>query len=363
MHGMRTNRTCHSPARCRLSAPWATVVAWGRVSAVAACVLLGTGCAQEHADPARHAQSRPVMSTIARIVVWAGRPDLARAAMDDAFAELERVSGLMNPYQADSEISRVNRQAADQPVKTSADTLAVVRTACVWSRRTAGAFDVTVGPLISLWRRAAKADRLPTDPELAEMRKRMGWQHIELDASRRTIRFSRPGLRLDLGGIAKGYAIDRALAVLRRPGISAALVDVGGDLACFGAPRGQNGWIVGVQSPYQEALVSRLRARDVAVTTSGHYRRFYTVGGKRYSHIFNPLTGRPAQTIASVTVVAPSAMDADALSTAVSVLGVEKGLALLEKTPNVEGLLITGPPGQAVFHRTTGWTRHELGAD
>ena len=330
------------------------------VLCAALCLVAACERRPEQTGPVRLVRTRPIMSTVARIVVWGDRSETAHSAIDAAFAELDRVSSLMDPYQADSEISRVNRQASDRPVEVSAGTFEVVRRACAWSRQTDGAFDVTVGPLISLWRRAAKQDRLPTDAELTELHKRIGWRHIVLDPGPRTIRFGVPGLRLDLGGIAKGYAIDRALSALRRPVISAALVDVGGDLACFGTPPDRDGWVIGVQNPYRDELLGTLRVRDVAVTTSGHYRRFYTVRGKRYSHIFNPLTGRPAQTIASVTVVAPTAMDADAMSTAVSVLGVEKGLALLDKTPDAEGLLVVGSPDTHTFRFSRDWRRYHL---
>lgn len=300
-----------------------------------------------------------VMGTFAHIVAVAPDRRTAEAGIEAAFRQQQEIERLMSYHRSDSELSRINREAFGRAVKISQATLDVLRTAMEFSKLSAGAFDVTVGPLVDLWRSAGEANVPPTESELLEARAKVGWEKVILDANELTVRFTVKGMKIDLGGIAKGYAIDRSVEAMRKCGVFGGMVDIGGNIRCFGRPAyGKPKWMIAVQDPNvspddlsggKPLLV--LELTDEAVATSGHYRRFVTVQGKRHSHIIDPHTGSDSDKLASVTIIAPDAITADALSTAVSVMGAEKGLALIEAhvAAQTEAILITGPPGQKIL--------------
>jgi len=317
-------------------------------------------CVLAAAPPARVSETRKVMGTRATVVAIGPQEPDARRAVEAVFTELTRVERLFSRRDPASEISRVNRDAAKRPVVVSLETFTLLQAAVRAAQQSGGTFDITVGPLIALWKRAGKLNRLPTTDELTAVRKRVGWQKLKLDPEARSVRFAVEGMRIDLGGIAKGYGIDRGLAVLKRFKLIAGLVDVGGDMAVFGAPPGQAGWRVGVQNPFGSGLVTRLVVRDGAVATSGNYFRFTTIRGKRYSHILDPRTGRPADAAPSVTVVAPTAMEADWLATALSVEGLSGVARLIKPRPGVEAMLILGTAQSASPVRSSGFAAHEM---
>ncbi len=303
---------------------------------------------------------RVVMGTLARVVAIAPDEAAARAAIAAACAEQDRIEALMSYHQNDSELARLNREAAGGPVRVSGAIFAVLEQAQHFSALSDGAFDVTVGPLMDLWRAAGEANQPPTEAELAAARGRTGWRHIVLDPNASTVHFKVQGMKVDLGGIAKGYAVDRSVEVMKRHGAIGGMVDLGGNIRCFGlAPHGQARWYVAVQDPNvgpDDLQAGRapvvLRIGDGSVSTSGHYRRFVTVAGRKQSHIVDPNSGYDNEALASVTVIAPDATSADALSTAVSVLGRAKGLQLIEKLPNMEAILIpAGTGAQPIFSR------------
>jgi FAD:protein FMN transferase len=251
---------------------------------------------------------------------------------------LRRLEGRLSTWLTDSETGKLNAAAAGQHVPLSPEVLDLLRTAQQAAIDTDGVFDVTCRPLVELWREAGRRDALPTEQELAAARAESNWDLIELDDTGAVKQ--RDTARIDLGGIAKGYAIDRALAVLKRDGrLEGGLVDVGGDLACFGRPPSGEQWPVEVRDPFGPDVLFRLRLSGGAVCSSGDYARFVEMKGKRYSHIIDPRTGRPAGTVHAVTVVAPTAVVADVWATALSVLGVE-GFSRLP--PVVEALIVEG---------------------
>ncbi len=301
---------------------------------------------------------RVVMGTFSRVVAIARSEPAAAAGAEAAFVEQRQVDVLMSDYKVDSELSRVNQQGYDRPVPVSDATFEVVRKAVRFSELSNGAFDVTVGPLVDLWRAAADANTPPTEAQLAEARAKVGYQKLILDEDAGAIRFAVEGMRIDLGGIAKGYAIDRSVDAMKQQGALGGMVDIGGDVRCFGQPpRGQKTWLIGLQDPdvAPDDLSSGkpllvLKVADGAVTTSGGYRRFTESGGQRESHIMDAHTGHGASQLASVTIIAPDATTADALATAVSVLGREKGMALIEELPDTEAILIpSGQDSEPVF--------------
>ncbi len=309
---------------------------------------------------------RLVMGTFAHLKAIAKDPHTAKKCVETAFAELQKVDELMSDYKSDSEISEVNRDAFKRAVKVSASTFEVLQRSTEFSRLSEGAFDITIGPLAELWRTAAEVNSVPADAELELARSKVGYEKLILDPNEMTVRFAVDGMKLDLGGIAKGYAIDKAIEAMRAGGAVGGMVDVGGDIRCFGLPpKGKKTWRIGLEDPTepqggnQTLAVSAgrvllvLKLTNAAIATSGGYRRFVLIEGKKYSHIMNRVSGESAEGLSSVTIIAQNAIDADALATAVSVMGPEKGLALIETIPKTEAILIMPPPEYQLI-KTTG---------
>jgi len=279
-----------------------------------------------------------VMGTTCTLV--AVMPNPARRAgnpLGEAEMALRRVEALMSVWLTNSEISRLNRAAAGEDVALSPETLLVLETASEAALETEGAFDVTCRPVLELWREAAKRGRLPSDAELEKARAASSWELIELTFTGATKHAD--SARVDLGGIAKGYGIDQALDGMMAAGVLGALVDVGGDLRCFGQPPEGELWTVDVRNPFGEGRLAELGVWGAAVCTSGDYARFVEIEGRRYSHVVDPRTGWPSEAAASVTVVAQTAVDADIWATALSVLGRDG----IERLPSgVEAMLVIG---------------------
>ena len=263
----------------------------------------------------------------------------------------------MSTYIVRSNLSLLNAAPAGEVVELADDVLEVLRLAARLHGRTEGAFDVTCLPVFRLWARAGKRNRLPSDEELTAARALCGWGKFELleAGARKTI----DGAGVGLGGVAKGYAIDRALEAIRSSGCPGGLVDVGGDIRCYGTSPRRGPWRVAVQDPidtYEGARFGTLALTDLAVCTSGYYRRFAEFGGKRYSHIIVPRTARPVDLAPSVTVVAPTAAVADGWATALSVLG-PAGLKKIPPGAGIEALLVVGGPDDYQLHQTGGFAK------
>jgi len=295
----------------------------------------------------RYEETRGLMGTAFRIVLYAPDSLQARRAAGVAFARIDTLDAHLSDYRSSSELSRLSATAGSgRDVPVGDDLWTVLEAGQAMARRTDGAFDVTVGPLTRLWRWAMRRAQRPPPDRLSEARRAVGYAYLYLDEQARTARPAPPGMRLDLGGIAKGYAADAAMAVLRAAGIPQALVDAGGDVVLGDPPPGAEGWRVSVfvvdtagQVVQEEVLLAR-----TAVATSGDTYRSVEVDGVRYSHIVDPRTGLGLTDRTLVTVRAPTGMLADALASAVSVLGPEEGVALAKRTPGV-GVRIIGPEG------------------
>ncbi len=291
---------------------------------------------------------RLVMGTFSRVVAIARSERTAHACIKAAFELQDRVESLMSYHREDSELSQVNLHAAQGPVPVNPMTFEVLRQAIHFSEVSQGTFDVTVGPLVDLWRAAGQANELPSEEALAEVRRKVGFEKLVLDDKAMTVRFAEAGMKIDLGGIAKGYAVDKAVEAMKKRGALGGMVDLGGNIRCFGrAPRGQEKWRIGLQDPNVapgDLTASRyllvLEIADASVATSGDYRRFALVKGRRQSHILDTHSGRSAAKLVSDTIIAPNATSADALSTAVNILGPDAGLALIERLPGIEAILI-----------------------
>ena len=288
-----------------------------------------------------------VMGTFTSMTVVAPTEREAQAGIKAALELQKKIDRLMSYQRQDSQLARINAQAHNYPVPVAPETLAVLQEALRISRLTEGAFDVSVAPLIDLWKHAADTNTPPTDAEKAEARAKVDYTQVILDPNAATVSLGKPGMKLDLGGIAKGYAIDLSIQTLKDHGAVGAMVDIGGDIRCFGrAPKGKPGWRIALQDPRtaNNPLADQYRLildfTNRAVTTSGHYYRFELVGSERISHIIDTQAGSGAERLASVTILGPTAITADALSTAVSVMGHEKGLTLIESLPDIEAIVI-----------------------
>jgi thiamine biosynthesis lipoprotein len=306
--------------------------------------------------------NRPQMGVPFRMVVWTPKEDEARAqaAVGRAYERVEALNGVFSDYDPDSEISILGRTAIPgEGYPVSADLAGLLQRAQALAQATGGAFDVTVGPLANLWRRARRLRELPPEHLLAEARARVGWRFLEVDQRRQEVVVHRDHLRLDFGGIAKGFAADEALRVLRDDGFDRALVAAAGDVTVGEAPPGQVGWRVtvgGGEAPGDPASLPVL-LRWGSVSTSGDLYQRLEIGGRRYSHILDPRTGLGLTDHSLVTVIARDGTTSDSLATAVSVLGPEEGLRLVEKTPGAAVWVVRGPDGQREEWRSRRWSR------
>ncbi|RPI60098.1 MAG: FAD:protein FMN transferase, partial [Planctomycetaceae bacterium] len=269
---------------------------------------------------------------------------------------LRNVESHMSAHLADTDISRFNLAKVGEEVPMDPDTIKVLRIAQQYAKTTDGLFDVTCRPLLQLWKRAGKADRVPTAQETKETLALLGWDNIKLTDKGATK--LKEGASLDLGGIAKKWAIDKAADAMKKENLLGGIVNVGGDLRCFGQRKGGGKWLIGIKNPFAKDtdIIAKMNIGEGAVCTSGNYERFVTIGGKRYSHIVDPRTGKTADAIPSVTTYGKTAVDAGIWATALSVTG-KDGLKLIPKESGVEAMLISGEPKNYKFIYTDGFAK------
>jgi len=255
--------------------------------------------------------------------------------------EVERDVAIFSKYEPDSELSKLNHLARQETVTVSTELAEVLKCAFEMHRITRGAFDITVLPLIRKWQEAGKTGGLPDPDQLAQITREIGSDKVDFDAETRTVQFSSSAIALDVGGVSKGYIVDRMIGILQQAAVTKGLVNIGGDLRAFGGSAQQK-FKIGVQDPRDtSALIGAVHFQDGAVATSGDYQQYVVIDGKRYSHIIDPRTAQPATWSPSVTILAADAMTADALATGVAVLGPEEGVAVIETLAKVECLVIT----------------------
>jgi thiamine biosynthesis lipoprotein len=329
-----------------------------RLGVVVLALVLAVGCARlepTHASLSRPAVetrfefTQPQMGVPFRIVLYA--PDAASAsnAAHAAFARIAALNQIMSDYEDDSELTLLSRTAGSgRAVKVSEDLWRVLERGQCYASRSDGAFDVTVGPVVQLWRRARRQHELPDPVRLAAALQAVGYRKLVLDSRHHTAKLTVAGMRLDLGGIAKSYAVDEALKTLRAHGVKRALVSGGGDMAASDPPPGAEGWRIEVAPLDATNAPPRcfVLLKNCALATSGDLFQYVELGGRRYSHIVDPGTGVGLTDHSLVTVLAPNGMTADALSTAVSVLGPEAGLKLVEATPRAAAHIVRKPQDQ-----------------
>ncbi len=298
--------------------------------------------ASAHAGPAERIEY--LMGTTARVRIWAPDSLVCQQAIDSVFAAFHHVDLEMSTYRDDSLLSVLNRDGHTTWVDVGHAVTEILCASQSYHRETSGAFDPTVLPLLYLWGFRGGERRLPSPDEIARTLLGVGMGHVEVDVNGSRARFTSPGVSVDLGGIAKGFALDLGKASARRAGAFAGLLDLGGNLLAFGEEaRGD----VGIQHPgSQNDIVGRVQIRDQSMATSGGYERYVTIDGRRYGHIIDPRTGHPADLIAGVTVVSADGITADALSTACAVVGRYECLQMIGKREDVEGLVVWFEDGE-----------------
>jgi len=292
------------------------------------------------AEQTRFAFVEKQMGADFRIVLYADNEKVANEAATSAFAEVERLNAILSDYDPKSDLSRLSETSGSgQHFPLSDDLFAVLDASQKLSRQTAGAFDITIGPCVRLWRIARFRKTFPLPEKLAEARKAVGFRHLNISHTKYTALLEVPNMMLDLGGIAKGYVADKALMVLRKRGIGSALVDAGGDLALGDPPPDRKGWRIEVGGLKHPDLPV-LELAHCAIATSGDVEQFVEIAGKRYSHLIDPSTGIGLTTRIQVTVVTSTGIQADSLASALSVLGTERGTKFVQKLSGVRAYFV-----------------------
>lgn len=293
------------------------------------------------------------MGTQFNIVLYdeAGKDSTTKKAAEDAFARVEELNQIMSDYEEDSELNRLSRTSGSgEAVNVSDDLFAVLKESIRMAELSDGLFDITIGPMSRFWRvvRMSPDPQLPTDDELADFEEQVGYEHIKLNEEDQTVELLKPNMQLDLGGIAKGYAAEEALKVLNRFGIEQALIDAGGDVTLGDPPPGRDSWNVALPKNWEEGETNfvTLNTANRTVTTSGDLFQFVEIDGKRYSHILNPMTGLGATNQIQASVIAKQGMEADALSSILTLMSPEEGIALINGMDQTEAILFVNKEGE-----------------
>jgi FAD:protein FMN transferase len=311
-----------------------------------ALVLLPTAARAEWIS-----RSEAIMGTSCSVELWSEDRAKGEAAISSVFDDMRRIDRLMSTWKEDTEISRVNREAARHPVQISPELFGLLQESVRYSELTHGAFDITYASVGYLYdfKRGVHPDQKAIDAALPGI----NWRHMVLDEKKRTVFFSRPGMRIDLGGIAKGHSVDRGIEILKKQGITRAMVNAGGDTRILGDRFGKP-WVVGVRDPDHAGKVFlRLPLTDASFSTSGDYERYFDEDGKRFHHIIDPKTGDSARKCRSVTVIADTATRTDALTKSVFIMGPEEGIRFIDTLGGVDAVAV-GPDGKVFYSKGLG---------
>ena len=296
-------------------------------------------------------RTQAIMGTRVYVEVWADDTAQGNAAIEAVMEEMHRVDALMSHYRPDSELSQINARAAQEPVQVDPELFDLIKLSTHFSQITDGAFDITYASVGYLYNYPLHVH--PDEEQIKAALPSVNWRYLVFDAAHHTIRFARPGMRIDLGGIAKGYAVDRGVAILKARGIAHAIVTAGGDSRLLGDHRGRP-WLVSIAHPDEphnpDKVVTRIPLADCAVSTSGDYERYFDEDGIRYHHIIDPHTGHSATRVRSATIIGPTATQTDGLSKTAFVLGPEKALEIIERLPDFDAVFVT-PDGKLLYSR------------
>jgi thiamine biosynthesis lipoprotein len=283
-------------------------------------------------------REQAIMGTAVRVELWSADRTAGESAIAAVMEQMHHIDETMSPFKPDSELSRINREASDRPVPLSAPMYDIIARSIEFSELSGGAFDITYAAVGHLY--DYRLGIRPAEHELQRAKACVGYRNLQLDPRARTLRFARPGMRIDLGGFAKGLAVDDGAAILARRGIGHAIVTAGGDSRIVGDRRGRP-WTIGIRDPRKAGeMVAVLPLQDAAVSTSGDYERYFEADGIRYHHLIDPATGRSPAAVRSVTVIAPDGLTSEALTKSVFVMGVDKGLRLIDSLDGVDAVVV-----------------------
>jgi thiamine biosynthesis lipoprotein len=314
--------------------PAQTVLLCAILITISIAAITVTACSRE---PSR---AEFVLGTVCSVTLFENGED---RIYREIFSRIREIDNLMSANIPASQLNRVNAAAGIAPVQVHADVFKVIERALYFAEQTSGAFDPTVAPLVSLWGISGDNPRVPSQTEIGEVLPLINRRDIELDRETNSVFLRRKGMALDLGAIAKGYAADEAAAIIRNNNVKRAIIDLGGNILICGEKENKSPWTVGIQNPNESrgVYIGVLRITAQTVVTSGVYERYFEKDSVRYHHIFSPVSGYPVNNgLLSVTIIASSSMDADALSTAVFVMGYEKGRELIESLPGTEAVFV-----------------------
>jgi FAD:protein FMN transferase len=279
-----------------------------------------------------------IMGTAIHVELWGDEARAAERAIDAVMAEMHRIDRLMSPYKEDSELSRINRDAAREPVGVGAELFGLIQRSLEFSRLSDGAFDITFASVGHLY--DYRSGVAPDAAALERARQAIGWRHLELNDKSRTIRFGRDGMRIDLGGFAKGHVVDTSIAILKRHGVQHAVVAAGGDSHVMGDRRGRP-WSIAIRDPRSpQRVVAVLPLQDTSISTSGDYERYFERDGVRHHHLIDPKTGTSPHGVRSVTILADNGLTSEGLSKCLFVLGLERGMRLIESQAGVDAVVV-----------------------
>jgi thiamine biosynthesis lipoprotein len=289
-----------------------------------------------------------IMGTRITVELWADDKAQGQAAIEAVLAEMRRIDESMSTYKPTSEVSMVNARAAQGPLKISPELCDLLNTALDYSRVTDGAFDITYASVGYLY--DFRHHVRPGEEQIRQALPGVDYRHVVLDPAQHTVRFTQPGVRIDLGGIAKGHAVDQGIALLQKRGFEHALVTAGGDSRIIGDRFGKP-WVVGIRHPdRKDEVIARIPLEDAAISTSGDYERYFDEDGMRYHHIIDPGTGHSASKVRSATIIGPSATRTDGLSKTAFVLGPEKALEIYNRLDDIDAILVT-PDGRVLYSK------------
>ncbi|HEV2350518.1 MAG TPA: FAD:protein FMN transferase [Terriglobia bacterium] len=301
----------------------------------------------------RYQDSHDAMGTTFDVAAYGPDGEFLAAVVNEIFEEIDRLEQQMSKFRYDSEIAHLNRNAAKHSIIVEPKLFALIQYALSVSRETHGAFDVTIGPLMKSWGFFRQEGRIPGPAEIAQILKSTGHEHVKTDAVARTVCFDKQQVELDLGAIAKGYAIDRAVEILRGYNVGSALVSSGmSSIYALGSPPRERAWAIKLRDPFDAAKVAdTILLKNCSISTSGNYVRFFTLDGKTYSHIMNPATGWPVEGMLSTAVTSVNSMESEALSTAFYVLGPARAAQILAARPNLLVVYYQPDPAPNSFKR------------
>lgn len=304
--------------------------------------------------------SHQQMGTQIGLIFYAPENVDAEAVAKSVFQRIDDLNATLSNYIANSELNNLGK-STNIEVGVSHDLFHILKMSVVYAKNTDGAFDITLGPLINLWKAALKQGRLPTEEEIASALERTGYRNIEFPTDRSVI-LHKTGMQLDLGGIGKGFAADEAIKVLQENGINAALVDMGGDITVSGPPPHKEYWVLGFGyfNEGGDEVFNKIKLRNQAIATSGDLYQYTLIDGKRYSHIIDPKSGRALSNRIQVTTMAPNGTIADAYASALSVLGIKEGKGIVKETAGLEVFMVENIPGQYERWSTPGFLDHIL---